>query len=221
MILGGGRISYYLSEMLTSIGSTVKIIDKNEEVCETLSDALPKAMVICGDGVQQELLLEEGINNIDAFVSLTGLDETNILVSMFAMMNDVPKVIAKINRDELVPMAEKLGVDSIISPRKIVSNVVLSYARALENSKGSNVETLYKLMDDKVEALEFNVREDSRLANVMLKDIELRKNILIIGIVRDRRIIVPEGNTEILAGDRVVVITTLQGLDDISDILAR
>ena len=137
------------------------------------------------------------------------------------MMNEVPKVIAKVNRDELAPMAEKLGVDSIISPKKIVSNVVLSYARALENSKGSNVETLYKLMDDKVEALEFNVKEDSKLTNVCLKDIKLRKNILIIGIIRDRKIITPEGSTEILAGDRVVVITTNKGLDDISDILAR
>lgn len=221
MILGGSRISYYLAEMLTSIGSTVKIIDRDEKLCETLSDALPRAIVICGDGVQQELLLEEGLNRIDAFVSLTGLDETNILVSMFAMMNEVPKVIAKVNRDELAPMAEKLGVDSIISPKKIVSNVVLSYARALENSKGSNVETLYKLMDDKVEALEFNVKEDSKLTNVCLKDIKLRKNILIIGIIRDRKIITPEGSTEILAGDRVVVITTNKGLDDISDILAR
>ena len=110
---------------------------------------------------------------------------------------------------------------SIISPKKIVSNVVLSYARALENSKGSNVETLYKLMDDKVEALEFNVKEDSKLTNVCLKDIKLRKNILIIGIIRDRKIITPEGSTEILAGDRVVVITTNKGLDDISAILAR
>ena len=221
MILGGGRISYYLSEMLTSIGSGVKIIDKDEDVCNALSNALPHAMVILGDGIQQELLLEEGINNTDAFVSLTGLDETNILVSTFAMMNEVPTVITKINRDELIPMAEKIGVESIISPKKIVSNIVLRYARALENSKGSNIETLYKLMDDKVEAIEFNVREDSRLANTVLKDLTLRENILIIGIVRDRRIIVPEGSTEILAGDRVVVITTLKGLDDISDILAK
>lgn len=221
MILGGGRISYYLSEMLTSIGSGVKIIDKDEDVCNAISNALPHAMVILGDGIQQELLLEEGINNTDAFVSLTGLDETNILVSTFAMMNEVPTVITKINRDELIPMAEKIGVESIISPKKTVSNIVLRYARALENSKGSNIETLYKLMDDKVEAIEFNVREDSRLANTTLKNLTLRENILIIGIVRDRRIIVPEGSTEILAGDRVVVITTLQGLDDISDILAK
>lgn len=221
MILGGSRIAYYLAEMLINIGTSVKIIDSDEKVCEALSDSLPKAVIINGDGAQQELLLEEGISTTDAFVSLTGLDETNILISMFAMMNKVPKVIAKINREELAPMAQKLGLDCIVSPKKIVSDVVISYARALQNSLGSNVETLYKLMDDKVEALEFNVREEAKVINVPLKDLKLRENILIIGIIRERKIITPAGDTEIFAGDRVVVITKNQGLRDLSDILAK
>ncbi len=221
IILGGSRTSYYLAEMLISIGADVKIIDKDGAICESLSDALPRAVVIQGDGSEQELLLEEGIDKADAFVSLTGSDETNILVSMFAMMNKTPKVIAKVNRDEITPMAERLGLDCIISPRKIVSDVVLSYARSLENSKGSNVETLYKLMDDKVEALEFNVRSDSRFINKPLKNLKLLKNLLIIGIVREGEVITPSGMTEIHAGDKVVVITTNKGFGDLADILQK
>ena len=154
-------------------------------------------------------------------MALTGSDETNILVSMFAMMNGTKKVISKVNRDEIAPMAERLGLDCIISPKKMVSDVVLRYARALENSMGSNVETLYKLMDDKVEALEFNVRPDAKCVNITLKDLKLLKNMLIIGIIRGRKVITPSGLTEILPGDRVVVITTNKGLGDLSDILQK
>ena len=221
IILGGSRIAYYLAEMLIGIGVSVKIIDKDEKICAEMGDALPKAVVIYGDGSEQELLIEEGIKDADAFISLTGSDETNILVSMFAMMNGVKKVIAKVNRDEIAPMAARLGLDCIISPKRMVSDVVVSYARALRNSRGSNVETLYKLMDDKAEALEFNVCEDAPLIGIPLKDLKLKKNLLIIGIVRGRDVITPSGNTEIHAGDRVVVITTNQGYGDISEILAK
>ncbi len=221
IILGGSRIAYYLAQMLLDIGAGVKIIDKDEKICESLGDSLPQATIIHGDGSEQELLLEEGISSADAFVALTGSDETNILVSMFAMMNKTPKVIAKVNRDEIAPMAERLGLDCIISPKKMVSDVVLRYARALENSMGSNVETLYKLMDDKVEALEFNVRADAKCLNIPLKDLKLLKNLLIIGIIRGRKVITPSGMTEILPGDRVVVITTNKGLGDFSDILGK
>lgn len=219
IILGGSRIAYYLANMLTSEGISVKIIDRDKSICENLSDALPKSVIICGDGAHQEILLEEGITDADAFVSLTGLDETNILVSMFAMMNKVPKVIAKVNRDEITPMAEKLGLECIISPKRIVSDIVLSYARALQNSLGSNVETLYKLMEDKVEALEFNVRDDFKATGIPLKELKLHKNILIIGIIRERKLITPSGATQILTGDKVVIITKKHGLRDLSDII--
>ena len=207
--------------MLCEIGIAVKVIDKDEKACEMIGDMLPKAVVIRGDGAQQELLMREGITHADAFVSLTGLDETNILISMFAMRHDVPKVIAKINREELIPMAEELGLDCVVSPKKIVSDVVVSYARAVQNTLGSNVETLYKLMDDKVEALEFNVREDSGMVGIPLRELQLKRNVLIIGIIRERKFIMPTGSTEILIGDRVVVITTEQGLGDLSDIRER
>ena len=221
IILGGSRIAYYLAQMLISIGVSVKIIDKDEKICEELGTALPKAVVIHGDGSEQELLLEEDIKDADAFVSLTGSDETNILVSMFAMMNGVKKVIAKVNRDEIAPMASRLGLDCIISPKRMVSDVVVRYARALQNSRGNNVETLYKLMDDKAEALEFNVRKDAPLLGKPLKDLNLKKNILIIGIARKGEIKTPSGLTEIHEGDRVVIITTTQGYGDITEILAK
>ena len=219
IILGASRVAYYLAEMLLDIGVAVKIIDKDEKACELIGDALPKAVVIRGDGTQQELLMREGIAHTDAFVALTGLDETNILISMFAMRHNVPMVIAKINREELIPLAEELGLDCIVSPKHIVSDVVVSYARAVENSLGSNIETLYKLMDDNVEALEFNVREESGVVGVPLRELKLRKNILIIGIIRDRKFVTPTGNTEILMGDKVIVITTNKGLSDLSDII--
>ncbi|MBR5314356.1 MAG: Trk system potassium transporter TrkA [Clostridia bacterium] len=220
ILLGGGRVSYYLADMLTNIGTGVKIIEQEEKTCELLSELVPNATIIHGNGAHQDLLMEEGLLNTDAFVSLTGMDEQNILVSKFAAMNDVPKVITKVNSDELSAMAEKIGLESVVSPKKIVSDLIISYVRALQNSLGSNVETLYKLMDDKAEALEFNVRDDFTGAGVPLKDLKLRKNILIGGIIRDRKTIIPGGNDMILSGDKVVVIAANHILNDLSDILA-
>lgn len=220
MILGGGRLAYYLTNMLSVSGSSVKLIEKDTDKCEQLSKVLPpKTVIINGDGAQQELLAEEGISTTDAFVSLTGMDEENILVSIFASVNKVPKVIAKINRQELIGMAENLGLDCIISPRKIVSDVVVRYARALENSKGSNVEALYKIMDDRAEVLEFKVSGDFKGINIPIKDLHIRKNILIGGIIRDRKAIIPSGFDKIEKNDRVIVVAEGKRLNDLSDIL--
>jgi trk system potassium uptake protein TrkA len=182
-------------------------------------DALPEAVVIQGDGALQELLLEEGIRSTDAFVALTGMDEENILISFYAMSQNVPKVISKVNRDELSNMAEKLGLDCIVSPQKIISDVLVRYARALNNSIGSKVEALYNMMDGKAEALEFDVLPEFPLAQTPLKDMRLKPNILIAGIIRGRKAIIPTGNDTILPGDKVVVIATKQHLQDLSDII--
>ncbi len=219
MILGASRTTYYLAKLLSNIGTNVKILDRDENRCRLFSEALPKTVVIHGDGAQQELLLEEGIRSTDAFVSLTGMDEENILISIFASSQDVPKVISKVNRNELATMAQKLGLDCIVSPHKIISNIVVRYARALQNSMGSNVETLYKLMDGQAEALEFNVRPESRLVNIPLKNLKLKKNILIAGIIRERKSIIPTGDDVILPGDHVVVLAANRRLQDLSDIL--
>ena len=219
MILGASRTAYYLAKMLIGSGNSVTIIEKKHERCKKMCEVLPEAVIIQGDGAQQELLLEEGLGSADAFISLTGTDEQNILISYFAHEQKVPKVITKINRDEFTPMAERLGLDTIISPKKIVSDVVLRYARALQNSLGSEVETLYKLMDSEVEALEFIVRPDCSILNVPLKDMKIRKGVLIGGIIRGRKAIIPSGFDVILPDDRVVIIAEGKRLNSLSDII--
>ncbi len=220
MILGGGKTSFYLAKMLSSVGgSNVKIIEKDRNTCEILTAELKKPVVINGDGANQDMLLEEGIGSMDAFVSLTGMDEQNIILSMFASMNNVSKVIAKVGRDELLSMARNIGVDTVISPTEITTNILLRYARALENSHGSNVETLYKLMDGKAEAIEFNVKEQSSLINIPFKSLRLKKNIIIAGITRGGKAIIPAGDDMILPEDRVVVICADHRLNDLDDIM--
>ncbi len=219
MILGGSRTAYYLAKRLLAAGVEVKIIDKDRETCETLCELLPGASVICGDGTQQELLLEEGLQSMDAFVSLTGLDEQNILLAFFAAANRVSKVIPKVNRKELGALAEQLGLESIVSPRSTIADVLVQHARALENSMGSSVEKLYRLMDDGAEALEFKVKDDPRLVNIPLKTLQLKRQVLVAGINRGRDALIPTGDDVILPGDRVVVITAAGRLNDLSDIL--
>lgn len=220
MIMGGGKTAYYLAKMLEAGGSDVKVIEIDEKNAEALTEDLPNSVIIHGDGAQQELLLEEGLRSTDAFVTLTGMDEQNILISIYAMSQDVPKVIAKVNRDELSEMAEKLGLDCIVSPRKIISDVLVQYARALENSQGTSVETLYKLMDGRVEALEFRVRQSvDGLTDIPLKNLQRKTGILIAGIIRGRRTIVPGGEDCILSGDRVIVLAANQRLSDLADIV--
>lgn len=220
MILGASKTSFYLAKLLISAGITVKIIELNESRCQEFSNALPEAVVIHGDGASQELLLEEGLENTDGFVALTGMDEQNILVSIVATNHNVPKVIAKVNRVELAEMAEKLGLDSIASPKKTVSNIICRYARALENSMGSNVETLYKIMGGGAEALEFNVGHDFKAADVQLKDVSLKQGVLIAGIIRGRKTIIPSGSDVILPGDRVIIVASGKKFSDLSDIIA-
>lgn len=219
MILGASRTAYYLGKMLTAGGNSVKVIEKDSKRCTEFCEALPEAVVIHGDGAMQELLYEEGIRSADAFVALTGMDEENILVSFYAMSQNVPKVISKVNRDELTVMAEKLGLDCIVSPQKIIADILVRYARALQNSIGSKVETLYNLMDGKAEALEFKVSPEFPMLQIPLKDMKLKPNILIAGIIRGRKPIIPTGNDMILAGDQVVVIAGGHRLSDLSDII--
>lgn len=221
MILGATTTAFYLSKMLLKSGSDVTIIDKDISRCNQFAETLPNAVVINGDGAQQEVLMEEGIASADAFAALTGMDEENILISFFAQSQNVPRVIAKVNRNELASMAEKLGLDSIVSPKKAVSNVVTSYARALQNTLGSNVETMYKLMDGSIEALEFNVQADFKSQHIPLKDMQLKKDVLIAGIIRKRKAFVPTGDDEIIAGDKIIVIAKSeeQKMNDLSDIL--
>lgn len=220
MILGGSKTAYYLSKMLLASGNEVKIIEKDMNRCEELSELLPKAVLIGGDGSQQEVLLEEGLRSLDAFVALTGMDEENILISIFASNQNVPKVISKINRSEMVMMAEKLGLDCIVSTKSITSDIILRYTRALQNTIGSSIETLYKIMDGKVEALEFKVHSDSDILNVPIKDLKIRSGVLIAGIIRaGNKTIIPKGDDVVMQGDRVIVLSAESRISRLSDIL--
>ncbi len=219
MILGASRSAYYLSKLLINSGQSVKVIEINRDKCLEFSDIVPEATVIMGDGAQQELLLEEGITSTDAFVSLTGSDEENILISIFVFSQNVPKVIAKVNREELSAMAQNLGLETIISPKKIISDILVRYARALQNSLGSNIETLYKIMDSTAEALEFSVSKDFKYVNIPLKEMKLKPDTLIAGIIRNRRSIIPSGDDVILAGDRVVIVAANARIQDLTDII--
>ncbi len=220
MILGGSKTAFYLAKMFETEGNDVKIIDCDESRCKLLREMLDKTVIIHGDGAKQELLFEEGIRDVDSFVALTGMDEQNILISVFALTNNTSKVVTKINRPELVSMAHRLGLETIVSSKKTIADILVSYARALQNSLGSNVETLYNLMDGNAEALEFKVKTHSGAVGVPLKDLKIKKNILIAGILRDRKPIIPSGNDCICEGDSVVVIAANHKLSDLSDILA-
>lgn len=219
MILGGSRTAYYLARMLTLAGNSVTIIERDKKLCDELCESIPKAVVINGDGAKQELLLEEGLQSVDAFVSLTGMDEENLLLASFAQSQNVPKVIAKVNREELIPLAEHWGLECIVSPKELISDKLVQYARALENSVGSSVETLYKLMDGKVEVLEFKVKSDFPKLKIAFKDLKTKPNTLVAGIARDRKIIIPSGEDMLLADDKVVVLAANQRINKLSDIL--
>lgn len=220
MILGGSKTAVYLAKMLLAAGgNTVKIIERDYDKCLSISEALPNAIVINGDGSDQELLQQEGLDNTEAFIALTGSDEENILISLFAQSHNVPQVITKVNSRELGVMSEKLGLDNVVSVKSTTSDVLTGYARALKKSKGGEMETLYSIMDGTAEALEFNVTEKSKLTSKPLKDLDLKKNTLIAAIFRHGKVIVPKGDDVIEVGDRVIAVATKQHIKNFTDIL--
>ncbi|MDD6085988.1 MAG: Trk system potassium transporter TrkA [Oscillospiraceae bacterium] len=221
MIAGGGMIGYYLASQLLAVGMRVKIIEKDEDRSLEIARLLPKAIVICGDGTDQALLLEEGIMSVDAFVALTGIDEENIILSLFAKENTNAKVVTKINRDNYINIASQIGIDCIVSPKSLVVSNVISYVRSLDNAADSEIESLYHLVGGEVEAIEFKVKENvENVVGIPLKDMKLKGNILISAIIRKREIIIPDGNTEIELGDSVVIVAKEHRFSKLKDILA-
>ena len=219
IIVGGGRISYYLTRSLLGMGMHVKIIEKDLDNCKRLAQLFPKASVIHGDGTDQDMLAEEGIRDADAFVAVTGIDEENIIMSLYAKNNSDAKVVAKINRDSYVGLTGQIGLDCIISPKYLATSSVLTYVRSLDNTE-SNIEAIYHIVDNRVEAAEFKIRENMpRLIGVPLKDLKIKKNILICSVVRGRQVIIPDGSTTIELGDSVVVVSKEHRFSDIRDIL--
>lgn len=219
LILGGSIIGYYLAKGLLQSGVNVKIIERNPKRCEELSASLPSAVIINGDAMDQELLLSEGIEHADGVAALMDFDEENIIVSLYAKSVSKAKIITKINTIEFHSIIDNLQLDSVIHPKHITGEYIVRYVRAMQNTVGSNIETLYKLMDDKAEALEFRVRENSRVTGIPLKDLNLKDNLQIACINRKGKIILPDGFDEIRLHDTVIVITKQKGLNDLKDIL--
>lgn len=222
IILGGGKIAYYLAQKLSENHSAVKIIEKNEDKCVELCENLPSQVtVVHGNGMSQDLLSEEGIDGTDAFIALTGKDEENILISFYAISRQVPKIVCKVNTEELSAIAEKLGMDSIITPKRLVADVLVRYARALQNSMGSTVEKLYSIAGGQVEALEFIVTDKFEYSSVPLKNLKLKEDVLVAGIIRQGQTLVPGGDDYIIPGDRVVVFAKGNRIGTLSDAISE
>ena len=219
MIMGGGRSTVYLTRILQESGMEVTVVERDRERCDLLCDLIPQANVVCGDATRSDVLQEDGLSAADAFVALTGDDEDNIITSLFAMNCGVNMVIVKVNRDYLDDILDNVGLNTVVSPKEIVSQQLTRYVRAMSNSLGGSMETLYRLADGKVEALEFKVGPDSACVNIPLKDLKLRPNVLICALIRGNKSIIPDGNSRILPGDHAVIVTAAGKLQNIDAII--
>ncbi len=219
IIVGGGDTAYYLAYQLLQSGIDVKIIEKKEDRCAELCKLLPKATVINGDGTDNRVLVEEGLEYADSFVSLTNIDEENVLLSLFAKSKMNGKLITKINRIAYDNVIKNLDLDTTIYPKNITAEYIVRFVRAKKNSIGSNIETMHTILEGKAEALEFRILDNSPVLDIPLEKLELKKNILVACINRNGNVIIPRGRDVITAGDTVVVVTTHTGFKDISDIL--
>ena len=219
MIVGGGRIAVYLTRLVEESGIHVTIIEKDKAQCEHVCDLLADATVVHGDPTHIDVLLEEGLRSVDAFVALTGDDGSNIITSMFAKNCSVEKIVTKIDHEHYAGILEEYGIDSVITPRGLVAQQLIHYVRALDVSEESSMETLHLLADGKVEALEFKVQEGAACAGVALKNLKLKKNILISAVIRNGKAQIPDGSTVIQPGDHAVVITTAGRLSRLDEIV--
>lgn len=219
-IVGGGKIAHYLATTLDKVGHRITIVERQEERCRQLAEALPKALIICGDGTDQEVLESENMPNSDAFVALTDQDEYNVILSLYAMQQGIPKVISKTNHQNYVGIARSIGLDSFISPKHITANHILQVVRGMQNSKGSVMTSLYKIAGERAEAMEFVVNETTRNLGVPLKELKLKEGILIAVIIHNGKIIIPEGSSRIEQGDTVIIVSHDSGILDVNDIYA-
>lgn len=217
-IIGGGRIAYYLAKELSESGVDVKIIEKDEDRCIQLSEELPKCTILLGDATNQDVLDEEGLGKSDACVTLTGMDEENAIISLYAASKKLDKVVTKVDRPTLTQMVKNLGLETVMSPRNIIATSIVAFVRSTQSGAEGGMVNMYKL-HDKVEALEFHVSEDFPYLSVPLKDLKIKQNFLVGGIVRDEEFILPTGNTVLEEGDNVLVITTNKRINDLSQIV--
>ena len=218
MIIGGGRITYYLLKLLAPLKLNIKVIEHNEKKAIELSSHFPDVVVINGDGTDQTLLDEERMELYDSVISLTGVDEENVINSMYAAKKDMKKIITKINRISLMKILGSVGLQSVVTPKRIIANSIIRFVRSLEESEGSDVEALYRLADDQVEVLQFRVKESSKIINIPLSRLNTKDNLLIAYIIRKKKVIFPDGKDVIKPRDYVVVVSVTGMFNDIDDI---
>lgn len=220
MIMGGSRIAVYLTRLLQESGIGVSVIDRSPERCEQLCDILPGANIVCGDATRSEVLLEEGIRTTDAFVALTGDDGDNIITSLYAKKRAVGSIVTKVNREHFTEILESSDLDCIVTPKELVAQQLARYVRAMHDSMGS-METLYRLADGKVEALEFRVTEGAACIGIPLKSLKLKPNVLVCAVIRGDRSIIPDGETTICAGDHAIIVSSAGKLKTIDGIVDK
>lgn len=220
MIIGAGKVTYYLLRMMEKTGMRAVVIESSESNCNRLSYRFPNALIICADGTDRDVLFEEGIAQADAFVSMTGTDEVNVLLSMYAESLKVPKIVTKVSREAVLDLVRDKEIGSVVSPRGITASRVIRYARAMENAAGSSMEELYWIAGNTAEALEFVINnEEDGLTDVALMDLPLKDNLLVCAIIHEGQVIIPSGKDRMQVGDRVVIVTTIRGMRQLKDIL--
>lgn len=219
MIMGGSRIAVYLAKLLIETGISVTIVELNRELCRELSEEMPQARIINADASSGDVLLEEGLESMDAFVALTGDDGSNIITSIYAKSCKVGKIVVKVNREYYSEILSSAGIESVVTPRVLVSQQLARYVRAMSNSVGSSMETLYRFADGKVEALEFVVSESSACTGKALKELKLKSNIIVAALVRGKHTIIPDGNTDIRPGDHAIIIAKAGQLKELDSII--
>ena len=218
MMVGGGTTAVYLAMQLLNMGIEVKIVERDSARCEELCELLPKALIIHGAGIDHDLLLEEGLETCESFVALTGNDEENLFLCMFAGTKSRGKLVTKINRLSYDEVIERLDLGSIVCPKQLTAQYILQYVRAKQNSIGSNVENIYRILENKADALEFNITEKCPLLNIPLEKMQLRSNLIVAAIIRHRQIIMPRGGDEFCVGDNVIIVSSGNQILDITDI---
>lgn len=218
-IVGGGKVGYYLAKKLTENGVNVKVLERDNKRAELLALEIPKATVLLGDATETEIFEEENLSDSDACITLTGMDEQNVMLSLYAKQVGVDKVIAKIDSQSILNMTNVLGLDTVLSPKNVIANKIIRFVRSHIGSTQSGIKTLYKL-NDKVEAIEFLVGEDFPVANKSLREIGIKSNILVGGIIRGNEFILPDGESKILVGDKVIVVTAVRSISELTQILS-
>ena len=222
MIMGGGRTAVYLTRLLQESGIDVTVVERDRARCDELCDLVPRAHIVFGDATYCDVLREDGITSADGFVALTGDDGDNIITSLYALSCEVEKIVTKVNHEHFTDILNNSGLDSIVSPKEIVAMQLARYVRGLSASAdSSSVETLYRLVDGRVEVLEFQVGENSACIRVPLRQLRLRENVLISALIRGSKTILPDGDTVILPGDHAVVVTAAGRLRNLDEILVN